>query len=232
MNPHPPHTPHATMAMTPTDCGLPKAVWLASKSPRRLELLRTLGLQARVYLAQTGAAAEHLEEPQAAEAPLPYVARVTALKLQTAQEALACALQTGQETSLGPHNLIVASDTTVALNGNILGKPANEAEALGMLRALSGAVHQVHTGVAVACLESGWTAQVIHTSEVEFAALPEAFIEAYVRSGEPFDKAGGYGIQGIAGQYIARISGSHSGIMGLPLFETATLLRQALANQQ
>jgi septum formation protein len=120
----------------------------------------------------------------------------------------------------------------VALNGKILGKPQNASDAQNMLDALSGQTHQVHTGVAVGVIKTGVVFQTVQTSDVEFSKLPSEFIQAYIRSGEPFDKAGAYGIQGIAGRYIQRISGSHSGIMGLPLFETAELLQQALSNQE
>jgi septum formation protein len=117
----------------------------------------------------------------------------------------------------------------VALNGEILGKPKNPDEALKMLSRLSNTTHQVHTAVAGAWLACNGsihaTRHAVQTSHVEFSTLPETFIQAYIDSGEPFDKAGAYGIQGAAAQYIRHISGSHSGIMGLPLFETSELMR-------
>ena len=206
--------------------GLPESVWLASRSPRRLELLETLGLKVQVFLAQNSPEAEALETPLEHEDPLLYVQRVTQLKLGEALKAM------GAQNLSG---LVLAADTTVALNNTILGKPQNPDEAFQMLRSLSNNTHEVHTAVAGAWLISelskgGAAAKqvikhTVQTSHVEFAELPESFIHAYIASGEPFDKAGGYGIQGIAGQYVRHISGSHSGIMGLPLFETSELMR-------
>lgn len=215
----------------PNTLGLPEFIWLASKSPRRKELISTLGIQAQVFLAQTGPEAERLENPLPDEEPLAYVQRVTLLKLKLAMEGLQTSLANGGFQSLG-RDIVLASDTTVALNRQILGKPQSPQEAERMLSALAGRTHQVHTGVAVGILQTGQILQSVQTSDVEFSELPPEFIQAYIRSGEPFDKAGAYGIQGIAGRYIRRISGSHSGIMGLPLFETAELLRQAMSNQE
>lgn len=206
--------------INPTHCGLPDSVWLASRSPRRLELLQTLGLNVTVFLAQNTPEAEALEAPFEQENPLRYVQRVTQLKLNAALNAM---------REQGLSGLVLAADTTVALNGAILGKPHNAAEAFQMLHSLSGATHEVHTAVAGAWLDDKGTTQAtrstVQTSQVAFATLPESFIHAYIASGEPFDKAGAYGIQGIAGQYVRHISGSHSGIMGLPLFETSELMR-------
>jgi septum formation protein len=120
---------------------------------------------------------------------------------------------------------IVAADTTVCVDGVILGKPENEQDACDMLKRLSGRRHQVHTAVAVATADAIETA--LSTTEVEMAALADADIRAYVASGEPRDKAGAYGIQGMAGIFIRSISGSYSGVMGLPVFETAQLLKNA-----
>ena len=124
-----------------------------------------------------------------------------------------------------PVRPILAADTTVVLDGRILGKPANEAEAIDMLRALSGRTHQVLTHVAV--LHDDKTFQLTQRSDVAFAALPEQVIRAYCATSEPYDKAGGYGIQGQAALFIQDIAGSYSGIMGLPIFETGKLLEQA-----
>jgi septum formation protein len=203
---------------------LPSWVWLASRSPRRKELLETLGIEARVFLAQNAPEAEALETPQPDEDPLLYVQRVTHLKLNAAVQALHAQNQQG---------IVLVADTTVALNQRILGKPVDAEEAHNMLSSLSDTTHQVHTAVAVCNLSQyAHTPSVdicaaVQTSQVHFSSIPKAFIEAYIRSGEPFDKAGGYGIQGIMGQYTQYISGSHSGIMGLPLFETSELLRKA-----
>jgi septum formation protein len=208
-------------SVRPEHSGMPTHIWLASRSPRRLELLQTLGLNVEVFLAQNSPDAEALEAPFEHEDPLLYVQRVTQLKLNAALEAMRVEQLNG---------LVLAADTTVALNNAILGKPQNDVEAFQMLRSLSSTTHQVHTAVAGAWLNPNGsiaaTAHSVQTSHVEFANLPETFIHAYIASGEPFDKAGAYGIQGIAGQYVRHISGSHSGIMGLPLFETSELIRQ------
>ncbi|VWX34268.1 dTTP/UTP pyrophosphatase [Limnobacter sp. 130] len=204
----------------PQHSGLPAQVWLASRSPRRLELLQTLGIQVEVFLAQNTPEAEALEAPFENEDPLLYVQRVTQLKLDTALNAM---------REQGLSGLVLAADTTVALHGVILGKPQGAAEAFDMLSSLSNTTHEVHTAVAGAWLNThGATTTMtntVQTSHVEFSTLPDTFIQAYISSGEPFDKAGAYGIQGIAGQYVRHISGSHSGIMGLPLFETSELMR-------
>ncbi|WP_334120862.1 Maf family protein [Limnobacter sp.] len=204
----------------PKHSGLPTTVWLASRSPRRLELLQTLGLNVNVFLAQNSPEAEALETPFENEDPLRYVQRITQLKLNAALEAMRAQQLSG---------LVLAADTTVALHSAILGKPQDAAQAYEMLQILSNTTHEVHTAVAGAWLNTHGntttTANTVQTSHVEFAILPETFIHAYIVSGEPFDKAGAYGIQGIAGQYVRHISGSHSGIMGLPLFETSELIR-------
>jgi septum formation protein len=124
-----------------------------------------------------------------------------------------------------PKRLILAADTTVTIDGKILGKPADRAEAMDMLRMLSGRTHEVLTAVAVRFEDR--VNEVLHRSEVRFAELSEATMQAYCGTPEPYDKAGGYGIQGNAAKFIEHISGSHSGIMGLPLFETTRLLQQA-----
>jgi septum formation protein len=149
------------------------------------------------------------------EAPEVYVQRVTALKLVAARARLARAR--------GQNRPILCADTTVAMDGTILGKPENAMDAQRMLRALSGQTHRVFTAIAI-----GWgykTAQACCESRVTFATLSDAEIFDYVASGEPMGKAGAYGVQGRAAAFIARIEGSYSGIMGLPLFETAQLLR-------
>ena len=171
-------------------------------------------------MAQNSPEAEALEAPFENEDPLLYVQRVTQLKLNAALEAMRAQQLSG---------LVLAADTTVALNGHILGKPQNTTEAFNMLSSLSNTTHEVHTAVAGAWLNANGSTtaakNTVQTSHVQFATLPETFIQAYIASGEPFDKAGAYGIQGIAGQYVRHISGSHSGIMGLPLFETSELMR-------
>ena len=120
---------------------------------------------------------------------------------------------------------VLSADTTVTIDGAILGKPANPAEATAMLQQLSGRTHQVLTSIAVASPD--FSGQITQVSDVRFGVLSPAAIAAYCATAEPYDKAGGYGIQGPAAQFIEHISGSHSGIMGLPIYETVQLLRQA-----
>ena len=191
-------------------------LYLASQSPRRSQLLDQLGIAHALLLPDAEEDAEALEAVLAHEAPLAYVQRVTALKLDAAMARL-------QRRGL-PSGAVLCADTTVCLGRSILGKPAHAADAAHMLQRLSGRSHRVFTAVAV-----GWGArrqQVCSLSRVEFAQLSEADIAAYVASGEPMGKAGAYAVQGRAAAYIARISGSYTGIMGLPLFETAQALRE------
>ncbi|HVL74559.1 MAG TPA: Maf family protein, partial [Noviherbaspirillum sp.] len=124
-----------------------------------------------------------------------------------------------------PHRPVLTADTTVEVDGRILGKPANEKEAMEMLRLMSGRTHRVLTAVAVRRDDDHF--QLLQVSEVRFAPLTEAMMRAYCMTTEPYDKAGGYGIQGKAAIFVERITGSHSGIVGLPLHETAQLLHQA-----
>jgi len=194
-------------------------IYLASQSPRRSQLLDQLGVKHRLLLADADEDAEALEIVQPGEAPATYVQRVTALKLKAAQAR-------ARKRGLPPAPILCA-DTTVALGRRILGKPADAAEARAMLTALSGRAHKVHTAVAVAPSPSARRVlAALSSSSVRFAPLPPAAIEAYIASGEPFGKAGAYAIQSAWGGRIARIAGSYTGIMGLPLFETAELLRQ------
>ncbi|MFP5460488.1 MAG: Maf family protein [Gammaproteobacteria bacterium] len=190
-------------------------LYLASKSPRRQELLRQIGVSFRVLEPLDPEAAEALEAPLPAESPTVYVKRVVRAKLESAL------------ASLEPRGLeaapVLAADTTVAVGGRMLGKPESPAQAREMLRLLSGRTHRVLTAVALA--RSSRRDLVVSVSRVSFARLSPAQIDDYVASGEPFDKAGAYGIQGSAGAFARRIEGSYSGIMGLPLYETARLLR-------
>jgi septum formation protein len=192
-------------------------LYLASQSPRRQQLLAQLGVKFKLLLPRDDEDAEALEAEHAGESPLNYVERVTLAKLRAAQLRLT---QSGLERAP-----ILSADTTVVLDHRILGKPSDAAQATTTLQALSGRSHQVVTAVAVAGLDS------VHhlalcTSQVRFAALPEAVINAYVASGEPFGKAGAYAIQSSLAGWIEHIEGSYSGIMGLPLFETCVLLRK------
>lgn len=191
-------------------------LYLASQSPRRRELLGQIGLAHELLLPTPDEDAESLEAVLHGEAPEVYVQRVTALKLIAARARLARAT--------GKNLPILCADTTVALGAQILGKPEDAEDAKRMLRALSGQTHRVYTAIAL-----GWgdkTVQRLCESEVTFATLSEAEITDYVASGEPMGKAGAYGVQGRAAAFIARIEGSYSGIMGLPLFETAQALRE------
>ncbi len=190
-------------------------VYLASKSPRRQELLRQIGVNFRLLPPDDDEDAEALEAVRAHESPAVYVKRVVLAKLDAAVARLA---RRGW-----PPAPVLTADTTVALGGAILGKPADAAQAADMLRRLSGRTHRVLTAVALA--RSSRRESVVNVSRVTFARLTRAQIDAYARSGEPLDKAGGYGIQGAAGAFARRIEGSYSGIMGLPLYETARLLR-------
>lgn len=209
------------------------ALYLASQSPRRLQLLSVLGVTPSLLLpgteagAATAAAQAELQALEALEAPLPreapadYVQRVTRLKCQAARERLRLA----QRDAGWPLAPILTADTTVAIGQRILGKPADAAEARAMLQALSGRWHRVHTAVVV--WDGRRTHAALSTSRVCFAELTPQVIGRYIASGEPFGKAGAYAIQGALAAFIARIDGSHSGIMGLPLHETARLLARA-----
>ena len=194
-----------------------KTIYLASQSPRRLELLRQIGLAPTVLpLRHAAPRADVDEAPLLSEKALDYVQRIAGMKAEAGLRAVS-----GRRLPFLP---IVAADTTVTLDGDILGKPADAAEAAAMLRRYSGRVHSVLTAVAVAY--QGRVEIAVSESAVRFADLTEAEIAAYVASGEPFDKAGGYGIQGRAAVFIAHIAGSYSGVMGLPLHETAALLKK------
>ena len=201
--------------MKPVD----KKIYLASKSPRRRELLRQVGIDFELLLLRSDGprGADVTEEVLADETPLDYVARV-------AREKAAFAADLIVRRHMVPRP-VLSADTTVTIDGAILGKPANAAEASAMLQQLSGRTHQVLTAIAVHA--QGFAGQITQVSEVRFGVLSPAAIAAYCASPEPYDKAGGYGIQGPAAQFIEHIAGSHSGIMGLPIFETVQLLRQA-----
>ncbi len=192
-------------------------VYLASQSPRRAQLLNQLGVQHRPLLPDPGEDTEALEEERSGELPLAYVQRVTRLKLEEARRRL-------RRRRLAPAPILCA-DTTVALGTRIMGKPDDEAHAAEMLRALSGRSHRVLTAVAV--LAGTQVFLETSLSRVRFADLSETTIRRYVDSGEPMGKAGAYAIQGRIAAWIAHIEGSHSGIMGLPLHETTTLLARA-----
>ena len=179
-------------------------VILASASPRRCELLAQIG----VGFEQRVAAID--ETPQIGESPADYVARVALEKARVVRAAGKCDLP------------VLGADTEVVVGGAILGKPADLAHARGMLRQLSGRAHEVFSAVALVAQRE---AVAVNRSTVWFRDLEDSEIEAYWRSGEPRGKAGAYAIQGLAATFIERLDGSYSGVMGLPLYETARLLQ-------
>ena len=190
-------------------------VYLASQSPRRKQLLEQIGVRYELLLATPDEDVESLERVIPGEAPLTYVKRVTQLKLEAAVKRM-------QARHLKPAPVLCA-DTTVALGRFILGKPENAQDAVRILKTLSGQTHRVLTAVAVA---SGRRRSLsVSVSKVTFVPMKLSDIKAYVATGEPFGKAGAYGIQGMVAAYISDIQGSYTGIMGLPLYETADLLK-------
>ena len=193
----------------------PRFVYLASQSPRRRQLLDQIGAAHDLLLAGPEEDAEVLEAERPGELPAAYVQRVTAAKLKAAVARL-------RSRGLPPAPVLCA-DTTVALGRRILGKPADAADAARTLALLSGRTHRVLT--AVALHDGRRTRRALSVSHVRFAPLPPTVIDAYVASGDAFGKAGSYAIQSALAGWIAHIDGSHSAIMGLPLFETAQMLR-------
>ena len=181
---------------------------LASASPRRRELLETLSLPFRVMPAHVD------ERPHAAEPPEAYVARLA----RTKAEHLARQF---------PSAWVLGADTVVVLDQLILGKPADAAAAHAMLSSLSGREHTVMTGVAVVRLDMGNTEGDVVSTRVRFHNLQAADIEAYIATGEPFDKAGAYAVQGRGGQFVAVLEGCYNNVVGLPLERAMALLRSA-----
>jgi septum formation protein len=209
------HRPRARRGPAGQGGGL---IYLASRSPRRRELLAQIGVRFEALLFREGTRqdAETSEAVLPGEQPEDYVRRVTLQKAEAGWQRVTA--------RRGMHRKpVLAADTTVALAGEILAKPVDRADAARMLRLLSGTQHRVLTAVAV-MLEQR-VEMAVSESLVTFAALDEPRVAAYVHSGEPFDKAGAYGIQGRAGAFVERLEGSYSGVMGLPLYETANLLR-------
>lgn len=197
-------------------------IYLASQSPRRLELLGQWGVRCETLLPDASEDAEALEAVRPGDTPRRYVQRVTRLKLLASLQRLA-------RRGLPPAPVLCA-DTTVALGRRILGKPDSTEHACAMLADLAGREHRVLTAVAVgvpghATQPEGWLR--VSESRVRFAPLTPDQIRRYVDSGEPMGKAGAYGIQGRAALWTEHLSGSYSGIMGLPAFETAAVLREA-----
>lgn len=196
-------------------------IYLASQSPRRLQLLEQWGVRCELLLPDDEEDAESLEVVLPGEAPAAYVRRVTQLKLKASLERLR-----RRRLPLAP---VLCADTTVALGRRILGKPADEADAMRTLAALSGRRHRVLTAVALGVpgVRTDRTLDALSVSWVTFSDMSPGDIRRYVATGEPMGKAGSYAIQGRAAAWISHISGSYSGIMGLPAFETAGLLRAA-----
>ena len=192
-------------------------VYLASQSPRRRQLLEQLGVRYELLLPDDSEDAESLEAVLKNEAPATYVKRVTNLKLDAAVARL-------KKLQLKPAPVLCA-DTTVALGRTIYGKPDDAKDAKRMLTELSGRTHRVLTAIAV---QSGLKrCDALSASKVTYEAMTQKQIDAYVATGEPLGKAGAYAVQGRAALHITRINGSYSGIMGLPVRETALLLRAA-----
>ena len=189
-------------------CAAP-VIYLASRSPRRVELLKQIGLTCETLPADID------ETQQINETPVSYVTRLAQQKAEACLQVLTPAQRVCA---------VLAADTTVVLDGIVLGKPEDDNDARSILSALSGNVHQVHTAVALAF--NNEIEVVLSTTVVEMMALSAGQIDAYIATGEHRDKAGSYGIQGAAGAWIKRIEGSYTGVMGLPLYETAALLRK------
>jgi septum formation protein len=184
---------------------------LASASPRRRELLAQCGIEA-VRLAVPAID----ESPLPDEAPRELVLRLALAKARAGVAALG-----------GAPGLVLGADTEVALEGRVFGKPYDEAAGVAMLAALAGRVHEVLSAVALCDAVTGWTATRLSVSRVRFGPISAAAARAYWASGEPADKAGGYAIQGRGSAFVERLEGSYSGVVGLPLFETLELLREA-----
>ena len=192
-------------------------IYLASKSPRRRELLKQIGVHYELLMMRELSPRVDVDEvPLRDESAHAYVQRIVMLKAAVAAKVM-------RERRL-PLRPILTADTTVTMDGDVLGKPVDRDDAVRMLKRLAGESHQVLTAVAV--VADGEVKHVLSTSFVAFAPLSDEEIKRYVDSGEPMDKAGGYAVQGLAAKFIAKLSGSYSGVMGLPLYETATLLRQ------
>lgn len=195
-------------------------IYLASKSPRRRELLRQIGVEFELLMLRDGGSGRDAavsEIPYENEAPENYVSRV-------AREKAECGWAAVLYRKL-PQRPVLAADTTVTIDGRILGKPANPEQAMAMLRLLSGRTHRVLTSLAIMVNDQLIESQ--QCSEVTFGVLSDPMLRAYCALSEPYDKAGGYAVQGHAAKFIEHISGSYSGIVGLPLFETSNLLKKA-----
>jgi septum formation protein len=186
-----------------------KKIILASQSPRRVTILKQMQIDCLVVPADID------EQAYVNELPTDYVLRLAEQKALVIVKKLA-----GEHANLP----ILAADTTVAMGTEILGKPENDADAFNMLKKLSGSTHQVHTAIALAF--NGKIECALNTTQVTMMPLTDAMISDYIATGEPKDKAGSYAIQGLAGNWIKKIEGSYTGVMGLPVHETAQLLER------
>ncbi|MGH8631641.1 MAG: Maf family protein [Burkholderiales bacterium] len=191
-------------------------IYLASRSARRRDLLKQMGVNFEMLLLREGAGreADFDETPLSGETPRDYAVRLAKLKAEAGWTRL-------EQRRLMRHP-VLAADTTVALGNEILGKPKDREDAVAMLKRLSGSTHFVYSAVSVKFNDRMEDA--MSETTVRFKQLSDDEIRRYVATGEPFDKAGAYGIQGKAGMFIEHISGSYTGVMGLPVFETARLL--------
>lgn len=192
-------------------------IYLASQSPRRRELLHQIGIDFDTLVFRTDERADDAvdESPLPGEDPVVYVERIA-----RAKAAHGLHIVTDRKLTVRP---VLSADTTLEFEGEIIGKPADPADAVNILHRLSGKTHRVLTGVAINHM--GRTEYVLSRSEVRFRTLDEDEIRHYVQSGEPMDKAGAYGIQGRAGLFVEHLSGSYTGVMGLPVCETGELLK-------
>jgi len=202
---------------------LERGIYLASRSPRRRELLAQIGVRFHLLLfrSRPGEVVDVDESTLGGETAEAYVERMARAKVEAGWQRM-------MQRNL-PRAPVLSADTTVALDGRIFGKPANREHAAEMLGALSGRSHEVLT--AVALKSDDWLESVVSRSEVRFATLSPAQIAEYVDSGECDDKAGAYGIQGRAGRFVVELRGSYSGVVGLPLYETGQLLDKLRARR-
>jgi septum formation protein len=196
----------------------PFRIYLASRSPRRREILTQIGVAFDTILFRAGERSdpEIDETPHAGESPVAYVERVARAKAEHGARIL--------DWRKLAHHPVLSADTTLEFEGEIIGKPVNAADAEAILQRLSGKTHRVLTAVAVA--ENGRIETALSVSEVRFRKLDADEIRHYVQSGEPMDKAGAYGIQGRAGVFVEYMAGSYTGVMGLPVCETGELLKR------
>jgi septum formation protein len=195
---------------------LERHIYLASRSARRRDILKQMGVSFEMLLLREGAGreADFDETPLAGEDPAKYASRIARLKAEAGWARL-------EQRRLLRYP-VLAADTTVAIGDEILGKPADREDAVAMLKRISGTTHYVHSAVAVKYNER--FEEALSTTEVRLRQLEDDEIRRYVATGEPFDKAGAYGIQGRASIFVEHISGSYSGVVGLPIYDTARLL--------